>query len=256
MLFHLARSSPAVDPRGQIVIAPHHPDRLRRPAAPIGAIARARFQQSLAWNVFRTLELLPPAFWLRRLHIRLVGAALPEAPQIVQVHLWSPLPLPPAMRLDGARAEVVVDVLIETEHAVWTLPVHGVADGLGDEGGEPGDSVSRIIDAGIWRAGSRHYCLGMIDTEDGDVSSRGAIVLERLSRSRASVALRSGVRGASAAFGGAGVVGWQDLAAILRDCEQATALTPIERALARNAVAWLERVGVRPDAGAAVRGAR
>lgn len=256
MLFHLARSSPAADPRGQIVIAPHHPDRLRRPSAPIGAIARVRFQQTLAWNVFRTLELLPPAFWLRRLHTRLVGAALPEAPQIVQVHLWPPLPLPPAMRLDGARAEVVVDVLVETEHAVWTLPVHGVPDGPGDESGEPGDWVSRVIDAGIWRAGRRHYCFGMIEADDGGTGSSGAVVLERLSRSKASVDLRSGVRGASAALGGAGVVRWPDLADILRDCEQATALTAIERDLARNAVAWLERVGVRPDAGAAVRGAR
>jgi len=30
----------------------------------------------------------------------------------------------------------------------------------------------------------------------------------------------------------------------LRDCEQADVLTNIERALARNAVTWLEQVGI------------
>ena len=62
--------SPAAAGREQIVIAPH-PDRLRRPAVRPGTVEKDRFHQTLLWNTFRTLELLPPAFWLRRLQARL-----------------------------------------------------------------------------------------------------------------------------------------------------------------------------------------
>ena len=55
----------------RFVIAPHHPDRLRRPALPPGAVLDQRFNQALVWNTFRTLELIAPSFWLRRFHLRL-----------------------------------------------------------------------------------------------------------------------------------------------------------------------------------------
>ena len=57
--------------REQIVIASHHPDRRRRPLTRPGAIESDQFRQALLWNIFRTFELLPPAFWLRRLKARL-----------------------------------------------------------------------------------------------------------------------------------------------------------------------------------------
>jgi hypothetical protein len=121
--------------REQIVITPHHPDSLRRPSRRLGVVEDDRFRQTLLWNVFRTLELLPPAFWLRR--------------------------------------------------------------------------------------------------------------LERYFRSRYSLQLRSDSRAdALSNVRGIGSVRWTDLAAILRDCEQADVLTNIERALARNAVTWLEQVGI------------
>ena len=40
--------------REQILIAPHHPDRLRRPPARPGAIESDRFHQALLWTIFRT----------------------------------------------------------------------------------------------------------------------------------------------------------------------------------------------------------
>src|SRR5690348_8761883 len=148
-MFRSADSSFTEHARGQFVIAPHHPDRLRRPLPRAGVVERERFHQSLVWNVFRTLELLPPAFWLRRLHVRLAGAALLPAPQVVSVHLWQPLQLPAVLRLDGARADVVVDVVIETEHAIWTLvAAESVSRSFEDGDEESGDLVSRTIDAG------------------------------------------------------------------------------------------------------------
>ena len=98
--------------RGQIVIAPHHPDRLRRPLPRPGAIESDQFRQALLWNIFRTFELLPPAFWLRRLHARLRTAWFPPAAQTVRVDLWRALTLPPNHRLDGARPHIVADVMI------------------------------------------------------------------------------------------------------------------------------------------------
>ena len=109
----------------QLIVCPHHPDQLRRPASRPGALHADNLEYALTWNVFRTLELLPPAFWLRRLQARLQSAqSLEAAPQIVRVELWRALPLPPAQQLiDPDRTEPVADILIETEHAVWTLMV-------------------------------------------------------------------------------------------------------------------------------------
>ena len=90
--------------RLRFVIAPHHPDRLRRPAAAMGVLCEEAFQQVLAWNVFRTLELVSPSFWLRRFHLRLTGEPSVVASQIARVHLWQRLPLPPIQRIDGERA--------------------------------------------------------------------------------------------------------------------------------------------------------
>lgn len=223
--------------RDLFVIAPHHPDRLQRPVPRPGAIERVRFLQALTWNVFRTLELLEPAFWLRRLHTRLTGNPSPAAPQVVRVSLWRPLPLPPIQRIDGARPDVVVDVAIETEHAVWTL---SVASG-DDRDDRHGDGFAQAADAGSWLAGAReHYC-GVIEG-DTTAASTGALWAERYARSRDSVELRSATRGpARPASTSVGALRWSDLAAILEESQDAPTLSAIERALARNATAWLKR---------------
>ena len=232
---------PHADVRDQLVIAPHHPDRLHRPTPRPGAIERERFQQTLTWNVFRTLELLPPAFWVRRLHIRLTGDESPAAPQIVKVSLWPRLPLPPIQRIDGARPDAIADVVIETEHAVWTLIVtEGSAHSTDDV-----DRVAQLVDAGAWLAGGREYYCGVIDA-----GTRGAWVCDmqkaRYSRSRDSVGLRSATRGPTRpTLTAYGTVHWSDLAAVLYECQDALNLSAIERALARNAVVWLESVGVK-----------
>lgn len=235
--------SAAEDPREQLVIAPHHPDRLRRPPARVSVVERERFLQSLVWNAFRTLELLPPAFWLRRLHARLAAEALTMAPQVVSIHLWRPLQLPPVLCLDGARADVVVDVVVETEHAVWALVAAGSSNDVFEVGDGESDLLSRLMDAGAWCAGSRRHYVGIIEM---DGMSAGAVLRQRLSRSRVSGQLRSGVRDAPVPVAGVGAIRWTDIASILDECAQAGVLSRIERALASNARMWLDRVGVRP----------
>ena len=203
-----------------------------------------RFHQALTWNVFRTLELLAPAFWLRRVHLRLTGHALDAVPQTVRVSLWRSLPLPPSQRIDGARPEVVADVVIETEHTIWTLGVAAGRESWVDEG--CGESVAQLVDAGAWLAGARDHYSGLIDAVDTAMSI-GRSMKVRYAWSRESAALRSAMRPpARARLASFGALAWADLAGTLRECQHASGLPPIERALAGNAVQWLRSVGVEP----------
>jgi hypothetical protein len=156
----------------------------------------------------------------------------------MKVSLWQPLPLPPIQRIDGARPGVLVDALVETEHAVWTLIVATSA-----HAGNVHERMSGVIDAGGWLAGAReHYC-GAIEEDTG--TRIGDSLRQRYGRSSASIQLRSASRGpAGATLKGVGGMRWRDLAAILRDCEQADNLPAIERALARNTLGWLQKVGI------------
>jgi len=240
-----AVQSPRIEAvREQIVIAPHHPDSLRRPSPRLGAIEDDRFRQTLLWNVFRTFELLPPAFWLRRLQARLHMDPVPKAPHTVRVGLWRVLTLPLTHHVDGVRPDVVADVVIETEHAVWALIL--CTDDLQhiDAESANGDFASQVIDATSWYAGTRGCYVGIVSRQSGHQDA-GVALVERYFRSRDSLQLRSDTRGnALANMRGIGSLRWTDLAAILRDCEQSDVLTNIERALARNAVTWLEQVGI------------
>ena len=243
-MLRAALSLPIDAVREQIVIAPHHPDSLRRPPPSLSAIEDDRFGQTLLWNVFRTLELLPPGFWLRRLQARLHMDPVPRAPHTVRVDLWRALTMPLAHHVDGVRPDVVADVLIETEHAVWTLMVCGADLPHIEAESAKGDFASQLIDATSWHAGTRDCYFGVLSRQPRHQDA-GVALVERYFRSRDSLRLRSDARGqALSNVRGIGSVRWTDLAAIVRDCEQADVLTHIERALARNAVTWLEQVGI------------
>ena len=236
MLPRLLQRTNERDLRERLVIVPHHPDRLRRPSARVG-VDDERFHRTLTWNVFRTLELISPAFWLRRLHIRLTGDGLTATPQIVGVSLWRSLSLPPIQRIDGGIADVRADAVIETEHGIWTFVVANGAHWSEDE-----PAIAPLIDAGGWLAGSRDYYCGVIQSIGSD-QSLGAIIAERYSRSRESISLRSANRGpARPRVRSVSAVQWDDLHAVLRDCAEAHNLPSIERAVAANAVNWLQQV--------------
>ena len=233
----------------QLIVCPHHPDLLRRPASRAGDLHADNLEYALTWNVFRTLELLPPAFWLRRLQARLQSAqSLEAAPQIVRVELWRALSLPPAQQLvDSGRAAPVADILIETEHAVWALMVR--SDDWLEDHVSGTDPVARLIDAGSWFAGDSHFHFGL---------NRGRSANARPSPTRVSgpsirpihrtaccwVGFESRFHDARAGRRADALGGSEP--PILRDCEQSRVLSDIERALAQNALAWLLRVGIVP----------
>ena len=209
-----------------LIVAAHHPDRVRWPARDPRALGRDLAEQTKLWNVFRALELVSPAFWLRRLHARAFGAPLTPAPQLVDVSLWRTLTMPPSSCLDGAQPSISIDVWIETEHAVWTLlSADRLARG-GPNGAPDPDLVSRAIEASAWHAGGRQHYTGIIE---GTHPFR-ARVLTQIPR----------------------VVHWTDLAGILSDCADAAALGPVERFVARQALDWLRQAGLSPLAASAL----
>lgn len=235
----LPRTLILADTRDEFVVVPHHPDRLRRPGVRPVVHTRERFQQALVWNVFRTLELVTPAFWTRLFQARLFRQPLAPAPQIAQVALWRSLAVPPSRRLDGERPHAVADVVIETEHAVWTLLVASNHDWEGSDG-----PLCRLLEAGAWLAGVRHHYCGVIDASTREPSA-GELLRTRFSRSRDSVPLRVDTSVTPAA--GEPMIGvaiWPDMAAVLAGCAQSENLPAIERALATHAVSWLLRVGI------------
>jgi hypothetical protein len=225
---------------GQLLIHPHHPDRLRLPACRPDRVIADRTANALTWNVFRALELLPPAFWLRRLNARLQNADIGgPAPLTVKVSLWRSLEPSPGQAIAGDTAPVRADVVIETEHLVWLLlTTCGTEILWPDADAAVLDPVGRLADAGSWLAGRRDLCCGLIVSrpEDAPVGSSlirkyaGQNSVLRFPSSRSAPALR-----------GAGLATWRDLAAILEDCEASPILGDLDRLVARTTLAWIAR---------------
>ena len=134
----------------------------------------------------------------------------------MRVELWRELPQPPARRLiDPDHGRDAADVLIETEHAVWTLMVVGddISRLQGDAGAS--DPIARLIDAGSWFAGTRDCYFGLLVSNPERAPLATALV-QRYGRSKNSLTLRSGSRdGKLGNVRGVGLAGWTDLAAIL-----------------------------------------
>ncbi len=223
-------------------IRPHHPDRLRRPVPRAGRVRADVMAHAMAWNIFRALELLPPAFWLRRFHARLQNADnLGPAPVTLGISLWRTLAPSPAQAIHAESTSVLADVVIETEHLVWTLVTTYGAD-IGSAGSDAAglDPIGRLIDAGSWFAGRREYYCGLI-VRDPAECARGAALIQRYAAKPAAI---TRVPSSAAARGvrGVGIARWEDLVEILEDCATSPVLTDFDRAVARRALAWVERI--------------
>jgi hypothetical protein len=228
-----------------LFVVPHHFDRLRRPRTGSGTAVDAALEQALAWNVFRTFELLPPAFWLRRLRARLQDTNLgAPAPTLTRVSLWPVLTPSPAQALEDGGSPVVPDVLIETEFTVWTLLTLAGRD-LEDDDEGSADPILRAIDASAWYAGGRTCCFGLI-VSDVDRAPRAVARARHYARRRAHVLNRLAAGGAERRnLGAIGIARWRDLAEILEDCTVSDALAPAERAMASRTLDWFAQIEER-----------
>lgn len=225
----------------ELLVVPHHFDRLRRPVDDPNTNARASFEQALTWNIFRTFELLPPPFWLRRLRARLqdTNPGMP-APTVARVSLWQALAPSPAQALTADATPVVADVLIETEFTVWALISLVGRDINHAQDGSP-DMVARMIDAACWCAGARECSVGLI-VSDPAHSPRAVSRVRHYARHRSHVVnVLAGYAEHVRKVGAIGVARWTDLAEILGDGAASDALTPVDRAIANRALEWINQ---------------
>ena len=228
-----------------VILLAHHPELSARPEPKLGAIDVENRRAALTWNVFRTLELLPPAFWLRRFRARL-GALMsldPPGPSL-SIRLWTAL-RPPAWR--GRQEPVIIDALIDTDDAVYGVMTCAGSDiELGDSTVARPDAVLRAIDAVSWYAGTR-ACHIVLITSDWADTPMGTALIDRYRSSR-DVLLRRLPHRRDGLVNVRDIarMTWRDVAGIMRDCADSTSLTIFERCAARQAVQWLDSLGIHP----------
>jgi hypothetical protein len=217
-----------------IIIERHHPELVRRMTAgsgPGGAATRT----ALTWNVFRTLQLIAPAFWLRRLRARLDLPVGGHAPTCLDVHLWPALPrFAPHIR-DG-----VLDVAVETDTAVLGL-VTRYRDDIPVETAGP-DHLLQAIEATAWLAGRRECLVGIVTSDPLDSPVAAGLAVRYGSRLDSLHTRLGGV--AAGSVGGVGLARWEDLLDVLLDCADTPVLTPLERTAAASAAGWLRPLAV------------
>lgn len=217
----------------RFVVWPHHPDMLRRPAT---SGMDACVTQALTWNIFRTAELLPPAFWLRRLNAALGIAPSCPAPVTARVQLWVKLPIPPGQGL-STRDAVDADIVIETEHGVWALLVcdGAVASPHADTGI---DRVAMMAYAASWYAGRRQCYVGMIVTAP-ECAPLDISLIRKYQVSSHALHLRWPDRHHDGGnILGFGFTTWPPLITILSDASRGDTLGVVERMIARQTLEW------------------
>jgi hypothetical protein len=222
---------------GRLVVWPHHPDAMRRP--PQNSVMSS-VAEALTWNIFRALQLLPPAFWLRRMNASL--GLMPPRPASVtaDIRLWCHLQVPPGSV--PSHDPVAVDVRIETEHSVWALLVchgHDIRSAASDGVTDP---LTMLAYATSWYAGRRSCFAGIVADDPRNAPLAGALV-QRYQLSPGSLQLRMPRHTHdSTNVEGVGLTTWSRLVTILRDASCEPVIDRAERAIAARAVDWCDRV--------------
>jgi hypothetical protein len=228
----------------EIILFDHHPDLLRRPAARPGVVADDDGCAALTWNVFRTLELVAPAFWLRRFRARLVGLPTIESgSRSLTVGLWPTLLTPPGRQ----DRQISVDAIVETETAVYGVMAFDKTDvSVGDSTLAAPDAVLRTIDAVSWYAGVRDCYVALITSDPSDTPV-GVALIDRYGSSRDALIRRLPHRGDRLMnVRGIGRMTWRDVASIVRDCAETGSLGELERFAAGRTGRWLDSLGIHP----------
>ena len=229
----------------EFILLEHHPDLSRKPEAKPGLVDTDNRGTALAWNVFRTLELIAPAFWLRRFRARLgVLTSLEPVDRSLSVRLWVVLPAPTG---GGHRDPVCVDVLIETDTAVYGVMTFAGSDlEFGDTTLARPDSILRTIDAVSWYAGARDCYIALMTPDWSDTPIAGALI-ERYRGSRDSLRRRlPHRRDGLMNIRGIGRMTWRDVAGVIQDCADSDSLTDLERFAASRTGRWLDSLGIHP----------
>jgi hypothetical protein len=229
----------------EFILLDHHPDLSRKPEATPGLIDAANRGAALAWNVFRTLELIAQAFWLRRFRARLdVLTSLEPVDRSLSVRLWANLPTPSERR---HREPVCVDALIETDSAVYGVMAFAGSDlEFGDSTLARPDAILRVIDAVSWYAGARNCYIALISSDWSDTPI-GSGLIERYRGARDVLRRRLPHRWDGLMnLRGIGKITWREVAGIIQDCSDSDSLTDLERFAASRTGRWLDSLGIHP----------
>lgn len=229
----------------EIILLGHHPDLLRRPTARPGLVQADDGCVALTWNVFRTLELVSPAFWLRRFRARLVGLSeLDSGTRSLAVRLWPTFSVPPGRSQDD---QIDVDAIVETETAVYGVMAFDKTDmRVGHSTLAAPDAVLRTIDAVSRDAGVRDCYIALITSDPSDTPVAVALI-DRYASSRDALIRRlPHRRDRLVNVCGIGSMTWRDLASIVVDCAEAESLSDLERFAAGRTARWLDSVGIHP----------
>jgi hypothetical protein len=222
----------------RLVLWPHHRDALQRRATGGGD---PRPVEAMTWNIFRTMELMPPAFWLRRLNAFL-GLEPPRPASVTAtVRLWARLPAPPGAGI-SASDPVSADVLIETEHAVWALIVCADGDIEASASDSGVDAVAMLAYAASWLAGRRDCYVGVVFGSRHE-AARAVALVEKYQLSPAALKLRIPRGHDPSNVRGFGYTSWACLVAIVRDITRGDVIPSVERVIARRTLEWCEDVG-------------
>ncbi len=229
----------------EFILAAHHPDLSRKPEPPPGRIDAGNRSAALVWNVFRTLELIAPAFWLRRFRARL-GAltSLEPVERSMSVRLW-PVLAPPA---HGWPQPVCVDAVVDTDTAVYGVMAFAGSDlAFGDSTLARPDPILGAIDAVSWYAGARDCYIALIASHWSETPI-GSSLVERYRASRDMLRRRlPHRRDGLMNLRGIGVMSWRDVAGIVDDCAGSDSLSDLERFAARRTGRWLDSLGIHPS---------
>ena len=227
----------ARDFRDNLIIDRYHVDLAAARGAKLEAMRSEHSEDVVTWNVFRSLAQLDPAFWLPRLHQTVFGeSASSPAPQTVSVRLWVPTVPPPGLRnfqKDEGASEV--DVVIETEYAVWFIEAKFRSDISTTTTNNPDrDQVLRNMDVGSWFAGVRDFYFALL-VADPVRSPRGAAAVARYRETLPALSHRpDGLRNLK----GVEVMRWTQLAEVLQQCALGAPRAD-ERPFAERAMAFL-----------------
>ena len=228
----------------EFILLDHHPDLSRRPDARPGLIDAENRRAALTWNVFRTLELIAPSFWLRRFRARLDALTSLEAGgSSLSVRLWAVLPSP----AERSRQEPIrVDALIETDTAVYgVMTMDGSDVELGDSTLARPDAILRVIDAVSWYAGAR------LLHRTRYVRLVGHSDRQRTDRALSRFPRRAGAPAASSTrrLGEPPRHRQDDVAGRCRHrprCAESRSLSDLERFAASRTERWLHSLGIHP----------
>jgi hypothetical protein len=230
----------------ELILLDHHPDLFGRPEARPGLVAAENRRAALTWNVFRTLELIAPSFWLRRFRARLDWlTSLEPGTHSMSVRLWAALPTTGNRRL---HEPVCVDAIIDTDTAVYGVMTFAGSDlAAGDSSLARPDAVVRVIDAVSQHAGVRDCYIALITSQWSDTPV-GTALIERYRGSREMLLRRlPHRRDGLANLRGIGRMTWQDVAGVIHDCASGQSLTDLERLAASRTRRWLDLIGIRPS---------